>query len=112
MRRGLVIGKFMPLHRGHELVIDTAAAECDDVTVVVYDSEVAGASVPMPLDLRLGWVRELYPRLEQLVGLPDPLPWPENEDPANADVYAEQLRFLGRFDLLYSSEPSYQRLAS
>jgi HTH-type transcriptional regulator, transcriptional repressor of NAD biosynthesis genes len=112
MRRGLVIGKFMPLHRGHELLIDTAAAECDDVTVVVYDSEVAGTSVPMPLDLRLAWVRELYPQLEQLVGLPDPIPWPENEDPAGAGVYAEQLRFLGRFDRFYSSEPRYSRFAS
>ncbi len=112
MRRGLVIGKFMPLHRGHELLIDTAVAECDDVTVVVYDSQVAGAGVPMPLDLRLGWVRELYPRLEQLVGLPDPLAWPENEDAANAEVYAEQLRFLGRFDRFYSSEPRYGRFAS
>ena len=35
MRRGLVIGKFMPLHRGHQLLIDAALADCDDVTVVV-----------------------------------------------------------------------------
>src|SRR5690349_18233505 len=107
MRRGLVIGKFMPLHHGHELLIETALAECDDVTVVVYDSDVAGGTgsdsasdsglAAMPLGLRLGWVRDLYPQLEQLVGLPDPLAWPANEDPASAEVYAEQLRCLGRF---------------
>jgi HTH-type transcriptional regulator, transcriptional repressor of NAD biosynthesis genes len=112
MRRGLVIGKFMPLHRGHELLIDTALAGCDDVTVVVYDSQVAGGVVPMPIEVRLGWIRELYPQLEQLVGLPDPLAWPENEDPASAEVYAEQLRFLGSFDRFYSSEPRYERFAA
>ena len=112
MRRGLVIGKFMPLHRGHELLIDTALAECDDVTVVVYDSRVADELPPLPIEVRLGWIRELYPELEQLVGLPDPLEWPENEDPASADVYAKQLQFLGSFDRFYSSEPRYERFAS
>src|SRR5262249_13827553 len=57
-------------------------------------------------------IRELYPQLEQLVGLPDLLEWPENEDPGSAEVYAEQLRFLGRFDRFYSSEPRYGRFAS
>ena len=38
MRRGLVFGKFMPLHRGHQHLIDTALSQCDDLTIVVYDS--------------------------------------------------------------------------
>src|SRR5205085_2049876 len=107
----LVIGKFMPLHRGHQLLIDVALAECDDVTVVVYDSRPAGAYPPMPLGRRLGWVTRLYPQLEQVVGLPDPLETPANEDPVNAPVYAAQLAFLGRFDRFYSSEPTYERFA-
>jgi NadR type nicotinamide-nucleotide adenylyltransferase len=111
MRRGLVIGKFMPLHRGHQLLIDAALADCDDVTVVVYDSRPPGVYAPMPLATRLGWVAELYPQLEQVVGLPDPLEPPANEHPANAAVYAGQLEFLGRFDRFYSSEPAYERFA-
>jgi len=111
MRRGLVIGKFMPLHRGHQLLIESALAECDKVTVVVYDSRPPGSYPPMPLATRVGWVRTLYPELEQLVGLPDPLEWPENEDPESASVYAAQLGFLGRFDRFYSSEPAYERFA-
>jgi cytidyltransferase-like protein len=58
MRRGLVIGKFMPLHRGHQLLIDAALAECDDVTVVVYDSHPPGVYPSMLL---------ATPRLHQLV---------------------------------------------
>jgi NadR type nicotinamide-nucleotide adenylyltransferase len=111
MRRGLVIGKFMPLHRGHQLLIDAALAECDDVSVVVYDSRPSGAYPPMPLAKRLGWVTQLYPQLEQVVGLPDPLEPPANEDPASAAVYAGQLAFLGGFDRFYSSEPAYERFA-
>jgi NadR type nicotinamide-nucleotide adenylyltransferase len=111
MRRGLVIGKFMPLHRGHQLLIDAALADCDDVTVVVYDSRPPGVYPPMPLARRLGWLTQLYPQLEQVVGLPDPLEAPANDDPANAPVYAAQLGFLGRFDRFYSSEPAYERFA-
>src|SRR2546428_357732 len=101
----------MPLHRGHELLIDAALAECDDVTVVVYDSRPPGVYPPMPLAKRLGWVTQLYPKLEQVVGLPDPLESPANEDPANAAVYAADLDFLGKFDRFYSSEPAYERFA-
>ncbi len=34
--RGLVIGKFLPLHRGHELLIETAIAQCEMVTVMAW----------------------------------------------------------------------------
>ena len=36
--RGLVVGKFSPLHLGHELVIATALDACDDVIVLSYSS--------------------------------------------------------------------------
>lgn len=34
--RGLVVGKFCPLHHGHERVIDAALAACDEVFVLGY----------------------------------------------------------------------------
>src|SRR6478735_1955073 len=112
MRRGLVVGKFMPFHRGHELLVDYALAECDDVTVIVYDDHPAGSFPPMPAGKRAGWVSALYPTLENIVVLPDP--WESEADsqgPAYAERYAEQLTFLGRFDRFYSSEPSYDTFA-
>ena len=42
MRKGLVFGKFMPLHRGHELLINTAMSQADKVTIAVYDSKPQG----------------------------------------------------------------------
>jgi len=35
-RHGLVVGKFAPLHLGHELVIRRAIDSCDEVTVLSY----------------------------------------------------------------------------
>src|SRR5436190_7066726 len=35
-RRGLVVGKFAPLHRGHELVIRRASDACEEVVIISY----------------------------------------------------------------------------
>lgn len=58
--RGLTLGKFAPLHRGHQLVIETALAEVDEVWVIIYDSpEVTN----VPLQVRANWLRQLYPQV-------------------------------------------------
>ncbi|MDQ1923096.1 AAA family ATPase [Massilia pseudoviolaceinigra] len=63
-RRGLVVGKFCPLHRGHMLVIDSALAACDDVIVISYTKpEFAGCGRA----LREAWLRALYPQVRVLV---------------------------------------------
>ncbi len=60
-RRGLVVGTFAPLHRGHQLLIETAIAACDHVTVMTW----ANPDLPeMPTDVRAGWLRTIYPALE------------------------------------------------
>lgn len=111
MRRGLTFGKFMPLHRGHQFLIDTALSQCDDLTILVYDSTPPGVYPPMPLEKRLGWVRELYPEAENILGLRDPFPNGEGDGPECAPSYAEQISFLGQFDVLFTSEPSYAEFA-
>ena len=59
--RGLVVGKFAPLHRGHEAVIDAARAACDHVTVMTWaNPEPPG----MPAAVREAWLRTLYPDVE------------------------------------------------
>lgn len=54
---GLTLGKFAPLHKGHQLMIETALQEVDELIVVIYDTEVT----PIPLHIRAGWIRKLYP---------------------------------------------------
>lgn len=111
MRRGLVFGKMMPLHRGHQLMIDTALAECDDVTLVIYDSRPEGDYPEMPVWMRLGWVRTLYPQLHDVLAVPDPITGGDGDDPIHAPTYAAQIAFLGPFDRVYSSEPDYEDFA-
>jgi NadR type nicotinamide-nucleotide adenylyltransferase len=111
VKRGLVFGKFLPLHRGHQLMIETALSQVDDLTIVVYESARAGGE-RMPIDLRLAWLRELYPHVESILALPDPLAAElDADDPAHAEVYAEGVRFLGPFDRVFSSERGYARFA-
>lgn len=57
MRRGLALGKFAPFHRGHQLLLETALAEVDELVVMVY----ATALTDVPLQVRAGWIRRLYP---------------------------------------------------
>ena len=57
---GLTLGKFAPLHKGHQLLIETALVEVDELVVLVYDSPRVTA---VPLRVRCGWIRDLYPRV-------------------------------------------------
>jgi len=112
MKRGLVFGKFLPLHRGHQLLIDTALSQVDDLTIVVYDSRRPDDE-RMPIELRRRWLRELYPHVEGILSLVDPLASHlDTDDPAHAEVYAEGVAFLGRFDKVFSSERGYERFSS
>jgi HTH-type transcriptional regulator, transcriptional repressor of NAD biosynthesis genes len=56
MKRGLVIGKFMPLHKGHIALIDFAAAQCDELIV----SMTFKMNDPIPGPLRIEWIREVF----------------------------------------------------
>jgi NadR type nicotinamide-nucleotide adenylyltransferase len=58
---GLTLGKFAPLHKGHQLVIETALAEMDEVSVIIYD---APEITPIPLNIRSTWIKKLYPRVK------------------------------------------------
>jgi HTH-type transcriptional repressor of NAD biosynthesis genes len=70
-RRGLVVGKFCPLHLGHMLVIDAAMAACDEVFVISYTQP---AFADCGKAVREGWLKQLYPQVRSLVldqDLPD-----------------------------------------
>lgn len=56
-KKGLVIGKFYPPHRGHKYLIDSALAQCDEVTVIICSK--SGESIPG--FLRVQWLRQIHP---------------------------------------------------
>lgn len=62
-RCGLVVGKFSPLHLGHELVLKTALSRCDRVLAISYSNpELPGCSSAR----RAAWMSELFPEVRHL----------------------------------------------
>jgi HTH-type transcriptional repressor of NAD biosynthesis genes len=56
MKRGLVFGKFMPLHEGHVALIQFAADRCDELIVsLAYRQDD-----PIPGSLRFEWLKEQF----------------------------------------------------
>ena len=70
----LVVGKFAPLHLGHQQLLEHARALADELTVIVWSNP----DFPeMSNEVRAGWVRSLYPTACVLVGDDGP----RNEEP-------------------------------
>ena len=102
LRVGLTLGKFAPLHRGHQHVIETALSETDHVIVLIYDSPDV---TDIPVSVRARWIRTLYPQVEVIEAFDGPaLSVRIRRLPRAHDAYI--LRVLGgrRVTHFYSSE--------
>lgn len=95
MSRGIVIGKFYPPHLGHNYLIDTALANCDEVDVLVVDNP----EYHLPAERRAEWLRARHPRAHVRI-IPD-----INNDDDSVAWAAHTMKFLGYApDTVYSSE--------
>lgn len=57
-RTGLIVGKFAPLHRGHQVLLDEAERACDRLVILSYsDPEFPGCGPQR----REHWLQSLYP---------------------------------------------------
>ncbi len=59
---GFTIGKFAPLHKGHQYLIETALKEMDKFYIVIYETDV----INIPIQTRANWIKKLYPQVEIL----------------------------------------------
>lgn len=93
--RGVVIGKFLPPHRGHELLIQTGLAGCRRLTVFVCERP----EDPIPGPVRAGWLSTLFPEADVRV-------IDDRYDAQDSRVWAENtIRWLpGRPDVVFTSE--------
>lgn len=99
---GLVIGKFLPPHRGHKLLIDTASEQSERVVVIVCAKPsdfVAGK-------IRGAWLREIHPAAEVRV-------IDDRYDENDSRVWADNtVAWLGRApDAVFTSEDYGERYA-
>lgn len=56
MKRGLIIGKFLPLHIGHMTLVSYALEHCDELIIVIGASD----DEPIAGDVRLDWLKKTY----------------------------------------------------
>ena len=63
-QRGLVVGKFAPLHRGHEMVIRRALDACEEVVLISYSQPELSGCEPAR---RERWLAALFPTTRRLV---------------------------------------------
>lgn len=99
---GLTLGKFAPFHKGHQLLIETAVNEVDELIVLIYDDPV----INIALATRAAWIREIYPKIVVIEGVNSP-----NDTGYTPEIMKIQedyvLSVLGNRTIshFYSSEP-------
>ena len=111
MTKGLVIGKFMPLHQGHLNLVEFALQNCDSLTI----SLCANASEPIDPKIRLQWLQQLFgtdPRIT-IDWVSEQLPRSKEPCPVIAEVWNEF--FAARYpqtEVIFSSEKYGAALAN
>ncbi|WP_316825659.1 AAA family ATPase [Pedobacter miscanthi] len=103
MKRGLVIGKFMPIHKGHIALINFAATHCDEL-IVSMSFTPEDKIDPV---LRFKWIREIFkdqPGIKPAIITDD---FDDENLPLNerTNIWAIKMREVyPKIDILFSSE--------
>ena len=110
LKRGLTLGKFAPLHRGHQLVIETGLSEMDEMVVIIYDSP---DTTTVPLAVRSGWIRSLYPTVQVIEAWDGPTEVGYTPELMRAhEQYVIDSLSVDRVSHFYSSEPYGEHMSS
>jgi HTH-type transcriptional repressor of NAD biosynthesis genes len=108
MTTGLIIGKFLPPHRGHAFLVETARARVDRLVVLVCSL----AREPIPGERRAAWLREMCPGVDVRHHTDENPSWP-HEHPEFWEIWTASIRRLLPIgpDLVFSSEDYGEELA-
>ncbi|MEP7336924.1 MAG: AAA family ATPase [Acidobacteriota bacterium] len=101
-KRGLIVGKFYPPHRGHKYLIEFGRSRVDELTVIICQRPQESP----PGELRAAWLREIHPDVKVLL-------IDDFDDEQDSQVWAENsIRWLGSApDIVFSSEEYGDRFA-
>lgn len=110
MKRGLTLGKYAPLHRGHQWVIETGLSETDEMAVIVYD---APETTSIPLGVRAEWIRSLYPAVQVIEARGGPAQTGYTSDLMRAhERYVIETLGIRNITHFYCSEPYGRHMSS
>ena len=105
---GFTIGKFAPLHKGHQFLIETGMKEMDEFYIIVYDTDIIKNSVQE----RANWIKKLYPNAHIIYAYNSPKQYGLDKESVNI-----QMKYLSKLikDVpvthFYSSEPYGEKVA-
>jgi len=60
MKIGFTIGKFAPLHKGHQYLIEKGLSEMDEFYVIIYETNL----IEIPINKRANWIKKLHPKVK------------------------------------------------
>ncbi|MEN3333299.1 MAG: HTH-type transcriptional regulator, transcriptional repressor of biosynthesis s [Blastocatellia bacterium] len=105
---GMILGKFMPPHRGHQLLIDFARDRVAELTILVCSLE----REPIPGRLRYEWMKEMYPDV-RIIHVTDENPSEPDEHPRFWEIWTETIRrrLPAGPDVVFTSEAYGDELA-
>jgi HTH-type transcriptional repressor of NAD biosynthesis genes len=107
--RSLVLGKFLPLHKGHVYLLETARRNSDELTIVVCSL----SSEPIDGDLRFKWVQDAFPDCNVVHLKDDTIPQEPSEHPDFWNIWKKVLKDFHPepLDYVFTSEEYGHRLA-
>lgn len=79
---GFTIGKFAPLHKGHQLLLETAIKEMDEVYVVIYDTDI----IKVGVEERANWIKKLYPSVHIIYAYDSPKQYGLDKESVNIQM--------------------------
>lgn len=101
---GVVLGRFLPVHAGHQFLIEFARTFTPDLAVFVRVS----ASDPIPFALREAWLADLFPQV-RVIAIEDAGDFPPEPGRRAQDIFAQRWAdtIRGRLQpkYLFASEP-------
>lgn len=105
---GFTIGKFAPLHKGHQLLIETGIKEMDKFYVVIYDTD----SININVERRANWLKQLYPSVNIIYAFNSPKQYGLDKESVNIQMEYLSQKIEGiPVTHFYSSEPYGEKVA-
>ncbi|MGK7905619.1 MAG: AAA family ATPase [Synechococcus sp.] len=100
-RTGMILGKFMPPHLGHQYLVDFARHYVDRLSVLVCSL----ACEPIPGHLRFNWMRQMFPDAD-VIHLTDENPQEPQDHPDFWQIWHDSIRRVLPIgpDLVFASE--------
>lgn len=98
---GFTIGKFAPLHKGHQYLIEKALEDMDEFIIIVYETDV----INIPIEVRSNWIKQLYPNVKIIYAFSPPSQYGLDEESVKIQTdYLKKILGDTKVTHFYSSE--------